>query len=217
MRGKRDRLCPTCNWRRITPAGAGKTFRSRVKDCDRWDHPRRCGENIGRQGAPHEQLGSPPQVRGKPDTPADETETDRITPAGAGKTTRHKASCNHSPDHPRRCGENLTICPPPKCRLGSPPQVRGKQAHEHSNHLQQRITPAGAGKTEWHIHGDAIAAGSPPQVRGKPRRRTIKCSNIRITPAGAGKTPARWGCCRLCWDHPRRCGENLTGKDPTDE
>ena len=35
-------------------------------------------------------LGSPPQVRGKLDTPMEETETDRITPAGAGKTTHSR-------------------------------------------------------------------------------------------------------------------------------
>ncbi len=92
-------------------------------------------------------LGSPPQVRGKPDTPADDTETDRITPAGAGKTGSGGLHAENLGDHPRRCGENyideLSEIP----ESGSPPQVRGKQPILGINVHAVRITPAGAGKT----------------------------------------------------------------------
>ena len=72
---------------RITPAGAGKTV-------DKWelvrmirDHPRRCGEN-GISGRETELTqGSPPQVRGKLQLNAPTASSNRITPAGAGKTT----------------------------------------------------------------------------------------------------------------------------------
>ena len=70
----------------ITPAGAGKTSVSAVRENLSEDHPRRCGENQTAGSVSRGSPGSPPQVRGKPDTPADDTETDRITPAGAGKT-----------------------------------------------------------------------------------------------------------------------------------
>ena len=70
----------------ITPAGAGKTQIGEEITGLGADHPRGCGENLA--GVKFEAVhnGSPPQVRGKLDTPAEETETDRITPAGAGKT-----------------------------------------------------------------------------------------------------------------------------------
>ena len=93
---------------------------------------------------------------------------DRITPAGAGKT-----SCNSS---------IITG------KLGSPPQVRGKLRGHLATVKQNGITPAGAGKTPSirHLAGGGrdhprrcgengniayarkIISGSPPQVRGKP-------------------------------------------------
>ena len=75
----------------------------------------------------------------------------------------------------------------------------------------ERITPAGAGKTRDNQHppparqdhprrcGENFAtcvascffAGSPPQVRGKLQAIVDALPQIRITPAGAGKTPSR--------------------------
>ena len=49
----------------ITPAGAGKTPHSRLKMNYHWDHPRRCGENLQYYLTFYDNLGSPPQVRGK--------------------------------------------------------------------------------------------------------------------------------------------------------
>ena len=53
-------------------------------------------------------VGSPPQVRGKPPVIADALPTLRITPAGAGKTHAVGFPSASTADHPRRCGEN---CP----------------------------------------------------------------------------------------------------------
>ena len=72
--------------RRITPAGAGKTY---FKDTDlagAKDHPRRCGENFKVVCAKESPLGSPPQVRGKLLEIARKNGKTWITPAGAGKT-----------------------------------------------------------------------------------------------------------------------------------
>ncbi len=53
--------------------------------------------------------GSPPQVRGKPLKKAIEGGENRITPAGAGKTTVILDTKWRKKDHPRRCGENVPI------------------------------------------------------------------------------------------------------------
>ena len=136
----------------------------------------------------------------------------RITPAGAGKTLRTTIICSGVKDHPRRCGENPNDEPVPLHTAGSPPQVRGKQAAESCQAAMLRITPAGAGKTEYgddilvgfedhprrcgenpnREFADSLLAGSPPQVRGK---RIIE---------------QMYGC--TAEDHPRRCGENIVNK-----
>ena len=50
----------------ITPAGAGKTLHSSAIVCSIGDHPRRCGENDDGDISRLRDIGSPPQVRGKP-------------------------------------------------------------------------------------------------------------------------------------------------------
>ena len=112
---------------------------------------------------------------------------------------------------------------------GSPPQVRGKLRYEGIEQLLERITPAGAGKTNKkncnyffpqdhprRCGENAISiarlnriSGSPPQVRGKhPHSTPLKLHN-RITPAGAGKTADAVAASHTSMDHPRRCGENI--------
>ena len=112
---------------------------------------------------------------------------------------------------------------------GSPPRVRGKPDVNAFPRLDDRITPARAGKTDRpagriplsrdhpracgengtiQIENDAIT-GSPPRVRGKLHERRQIAQRRRITPARAGKTP-RWKSQGfLSWDHPRACGENM--------
>ena len=51
------------------------------------DHPRRCGENKEAQAIKVLCTGSPPQVRGKLPVEPKSKFGDRITPAGAGKTS----------------------------------------------------------------------------------------------------------------------------------
>ena len=215
--------------KRITPADAGKTVCTTTHTPVQWDHPRRCGENkttlrqcsyrlrITPAGAgktrenrrnPAQAAGSPPQVRGKLTFAKNALGRFGITPAGAGKT---RISCLRillQKDHPRRCGENMI----PPCRLcvntGSPPQVRGKRWKMGPEITGRRITPAGAGKTDFYkirqktfkdhprrCGENTLRAalyefppGSPPQVRGKPFRNDNFRFMLRITPAGAGKT-----------------------------
>ena len=66
VRGKHSASAFRAICLRITPAGAGKT--SPAPRAWYWtrDHPRRCGENHVVCNRVNVQLGSPPQVRGKP-------------------------------------------------------------------------------------------------------------------------------------------------------
>ena len=85
----RGKLCYNQNMKydiRITPAGAGKTRQPPLNSRSRWDHPRRCGENIFGRGVITHSAGSPPQVRGKRLFSYLRSPRLGITPAGAGKT-----------------------------------------------------------------------------------------------------------------------------------
>ena len=149
-------------------------------------------------------------MRGKPAISCPNFSCIRITPAGAGKTNTVAVTRTVKRDHPRRCGENATLPAAVLSPQGSPPQVRGKLVRKNHRHLQERITPAGAGKTSL-PHSCGITAldhprrcgenqdfpflylmdlGSPPQVRGKLTVNGPPSNGRRITPAGAGKTIA---------------------------
>ena len=208
MRGKLRRFLRDAVFRRITPAGAGKTNREEQDGHIKTDHPRRCGENSSPQSKTQSSAGSPPQVRGKRSDSNAVYGASRITPAGAGKTGRCFPEQDSDEDHPRRCGENQQYLHVFRILKGSPPQVRGKLHLPQAFRLRHRITPAGAGKTyialsalcttqdhprrcgENHQNHTfyLLSLGSPPQVRGKLMPACINCGIARITPAGAGKT-----------------------------
>ena len=153
-------------------------------------------------------VGSPPQVRGKLDVIACVDYFHRITPAGAGKTDYTSTVSARVQDHPRRCGENFRNNPVAENIPGSPPQVRGKHSYMCCGGIRDRITPAGAGKTNPRLYHRYTAPdhprrcgensirtlhhescrGSPPQVRGKLISIAHASGAKRITPAGAGKT-----------------------------
>ena len=147
-------------------------------------------------------------MRGKRYDGIDYMIENRITPAGAGKTISHQFFQHHIRDHPRRCGENYVRDHKDEDPAGSPPQVRGKPDTTAPLLLQQRITPAGAGKTYASVTRGIGDEGSPPQVRGKLYRAIPRTAQRRITPAGAGKTNDMCVMTATLRDHPRRCGEN---------
>ena len=106
--------------------------------------------------------------------------------------------------------------------------MRGKQFYSFQNLVDNRITPADAGKTEVFI-ADCTSRkdhprgcgenptfvpavveviGSPPRMRGKLKRGLYFMEQWRITPADAGKT-SLFALARTTQpDHPRGCGEN---------
>ena len=147
VRGKHTVMDRRADEDRITPAGAGKTLRTVRGFQPSWDHPRRCGENWTARKSGLMINGSPPQVRGKLAVDAASARNSRITPAGAGKTGFALKNIFADWDHPRRCGENYWRQSRCLCWAGSPPQVRGKQTYMGYSFFNDRITPAGAGKT----------------------------------------------------------------------
>ena len=210
VRGKLKSLARKGYLKRITPAGAGKTINFAFVSAAKWDHPRRCGENTAIVASMPISMGSPPQVRGKPEGISKYGDYGRITPAGAGKTQVGSGKDCAAGDHPRRCGENFSSLRGWAKQSGSPPQVRGKPGICRIFLRGWGITPAGAGKTSRALACRLRARGSPPQVRGKL---TIICSDVNssgITPAGAGKTCHHLIGINQSQDHPRRCGENAT-------
>ena len=176
-------------------------------------------------------------MRGKPGRTFPACEGNRITPACAGKTSTKCCTTSACKDHPRVCGENRDRWGGLHEIAGSPPRVRGKQAHADAAVAIRGITPACAGKTRSafisprlnrdhpRVCGEnsksckitPFLIGSPPRVRGKHDWIYTGYKNGGITPACAGKTvvPASPNFC--CKDHPRVCGENAVGNVPRDD
>ena len=132
---------------RITPACAGKTNWTIADWSGNKDHPRVCGENDSRIFLYHGITGSPPRVRGKPNSSYLYRPPARITPACAGKTLIKVMKEGAVKDHPRVCGENHNDRISVAINIGSPPRVRGKLIFAIENTKCDRITPACAGKT----------------------------------------------------------------------
>ena len=95
----------------ITPAYAGKSFRSRFHDRSCGDHPRLCGEKECWFCSGVMTLGSPPPMRGKVVFSNRQTGHRRITPAYAGKRQQIRKCDLEKRDHPRLCGEKTKKIP----------------------------------------------------------------------------------------------------------
>ena len=71
-----------------------------------------------------------------------------ITPAYAGKSLGSISIRSHIRDHPRLCGEKLTVLVYPLHVQGSPPPMRGKGTATAGRGTGTGITPAYAGKSK---------------------------------------------------------------------
>ena len=193
------------------------------------------GKHYGIDPAKIVRPGSPPRMRGKQlvfDTPS---RAMGITPAHAGKTGLRGGSACTRWDHPRACGENTSTFIQLLSMMGSPPRMRGKLVFCRSVPICPGITPAHAGKTQFHCRKERLFrdhpracgenrsvcpqsnlySGSPPRMRGKRSGCSGGVSQWGITPAHAGKTLSsglpRWS----QRDHPRACGEKGFQSSPT--
>ena len=70
-----------------------------------------------------------------------------ITPAYAGKSVSDGWRSRKIEDHPRLCGEKLSVMRSVADRTGSPPPMRGKEMSGMSDVSANGITPAYAGKS----------------------------------------------------------------------
>ena len=125
----------------ITPAHAGKTKLPGGLCNFSADHPRACGENAAMSGTTLLPIGSPPRMRGKPNSQIPSLVTQRITPAHAGKTISKDYGMSAKADHPRACGEN--------------------QLSPAVGAVRPRITPAHAGKTPFLLSGAPSLSDHP--------------------------------------------------------
>ena len=146
-------------------------------------------------------------MRGKDQGRSRPAGTHGITPAYAGKRSGFPAVEFYVEDHPRLCGEKLSVGLCSDKMTGSPPPMRGKVCIFSSPLVQHRITPAYAGKRVSVIFTRSsgrdhprlcgekiqkdrsfeIRLGSPPPMRGKAEFQLVFGDTVRITPAYAGK------------------------------
>ena len=168
-------------------------------------------------------------MRGKGVQPRDKRVAVRITPAYAGKRGRTSICLCNIRDHPRVCGEKLSLFRYPLKLVGSPPRMRGKAGSHAHAHNKRGITPAYAGKSRTlgkggfcrrdhpRVCGEKIGQhiihsrqqGSPPRMRGKEAGCVLPRSRARITPAYAGKSGGPLDAPSFPRDHPRVCGEKF--------
>ena len=231
MRGKVPPHCCFCPAHGITPAYAGKSLWLFCCVSLPSDHPRVCGEKPALILRITWLQGSPPRMRGKVCVKLHRQLVRGITPAYAGKRCRNPIIAQARGDHPRVCGEKTWSVGVSDYLKGSPPRMRGKEAGSVLCDFCRRITPAYAGKRvsirqavvnsrdhprvcgekQRGVKDMKAAGGSPPRMRGKAEQQQSPVHLQRITPAYAGKSSLRGS--RACSgrDHPRVCGEKLSG------
>ena len=153
-----------------------------------------------------------------------------IIPALAGNTSRQPAASNTIGDHPRACGEHVTVPQDailtagssPRLRgtpsasrrsptvRGSSPRLRGTQRHYTLDYSKVTIIPALAGNTEARTVLDTVQTVSSPRLRGTHTGPAVSGRRRGIIPALAGNTRRRSCLWHATWDHPRACGEHST-------
>ena len=234
VRGKLGLTQTKVSARRLIPACAGKTSRSRGSACPGSAHPRVCGENDRAAPLDDEGKGSSPRVRGKPPRHPVGGAHPRLIPACAGKTWNGWGTALKPAAHPRVCGENLLDGDPPPPTTGSSPRVRGKRPPGPVALTVAGLIPACAGKTRrrrWsgrprrahpRVCGENVFAvdvgrapgGSSPRVRGKHLAGSTQNLIGRLIPACAGKTVGVLTSPPWRRAHPRVCGENIFDLTP---
>ena len=192
-RGKRPSLSSRPRARRLIPAWAGKTTRTKRRARPRRAHPRVGGENSVWKMAATALTGSSPRGRGKRGGDGGECRDSRLIPAWAGKTVASSVVTICAAAHPRVGGENREGSGLEETLVGSSPRGRGKHRTARDDPDPRGLIPAWAGKT---------SAGSPPPGLGG------------LIPAWAGKTSGRDVTSGHGAAHPRVGGENIRGPHP---
>ena len=132
---------------RIIPADAGNTAGSPTTACSTSDHPRGCGEHSRYALARIVELGSSPRMRGTRTASLIDCAGLGIIPADAGNTLFCLESRQPGQDHPRGCGEHVSVGLQPRQWTGSSPRMRGTLSRSASLLPRPGIIPADAGNT----------------------------------------------------------------------
>ena len=214
--------------RRLIPAHAGKTPRSRGAAARTWAHPRSRGENQERTAPMPGPLGSSPLTQGKRCMILPTGRPVRLIPTHAGKTAGSFPEWSPFGAHPRSRGENEAFAGCAIRGRGSSPLTRGKRGVRGVCDPWTRLIPAHAGKTvpastsgqrpwahprsrgenlSWHPNPLRLP-GSSPLTRGKPGGSHEAALGVGLIPAHAGKTADRNVADRAQLPHPRSRGEN---------
>ena len=191
----------------ITPAHAGNSLQHKRFKKSLGDHPRTCGEQSCRKKKGTDYAGSPPHMRGTDGDIVGNELKEGITPAHAGNSSMMLMMELISKDHPRTCGEQSFLLPPPLHYPGSPPHMRGTANELLADSDANRITPAHAGNSSNSPPSHSSRVGSPPHMRGTETSQTAALCRRRITPAHAGNRQIRAHHLIPHQDHPRTCGE----------
>ena len=154
-------------------------------------------------------MGSPPRVRGKLTFRSCLPPVSGITPACAGKTGNFWLYTFRAGDHPRVCGENISIVSVPADESGITPACAGKTLRRYRSRKASGDHPRVCGENALPLCKTLLDVGSPPRVRGKRISQMGGCGRRGITPACAGKTSSSCRTNPKSGDHPRVCGENI--------
>ena len=154
--------------------------------------------------------GSPPRMRGKELERGSNDPSTGITPAYAGKSSRHDQSTGSNQDHPRVCGEKALLCLRSLLMVGSPPRMRGKAVRNETGKSWKGITPAYAGKSLQCSWMNSSLWDHPRVCGEKLEIPSEVLYKQWITPAYAGKRPQTGSTSRFTEDHPRVCGEKCS-------
>ena len=131
----------------IIPALAGNTTGCVVWATYPWDHPRACGEHFPVGQPERGRQGSSPRLRGTHGCRPTSAVRRGIIPALAGNTKSTSPIALHNWDHPRACGEHVTIPADAILTAGSSPRLRGTPDNHARNGRTGGIIPALAGNT----------------------------------------------------------------------
>ena len=192
----------------IIPAHAGNTHGFVVSVPQVQDHPRACGEHATTAYAATHDLGSSPRMRGTHQCGEHYESQLGIIPAHAGNTRKIFSSAGMRWDHPRACGEHLSVPIGAGGSWGSSPRMRGTHAAHLDVNFLGGIIPAHAGNTSEDVVCRFWDTGSSPRTRGTLRSLQIRNVLFGIIPAHAGNTRGSVAATVPSGDHPRACGEH---------
>ena len=234
MRGTLSDSSPRARLTGIIPAYAGNTKPMLIWWMSPRDHPRVCGEHRLIGGRRHGAVGSSPRMRGTLGHVHQWLPQLGIIPAYAGNTMIVAVAHVHWWDHPRVCGEHLSIDAARSAVTGSSPRMRGTPTIRGSQTHEMGIIPAYAGNTadlglshptcrdHPRVCGEhtptgtqaETPTGSSPRMRGTLPKRVMADNLVGIIPAYAGNTLSRSHGVLDRRDHPRVCGEHQNTTSP---